>query len=44
VTTREITHEAVRLPERERDIVIGIVWQCGEACWAPPQKEADAAF
>jgi len=30
-TTREITREALRLPERERVIVLGIVWQFGEA-------------
>jgi hypothetical protein len=29
-TTREITREAVRLPEREREIVLGIVRQFGE--------------
>ena len=30
-TTREITREALRLPERERKIVLGIVGQFGEA-------------
>jgi hypothetical protein len=29
-TTREITREALRLPEREREIVLGIVRQFGE--------------
>jgi len=29
-TTREITREALRLPEREREIVLGIVKQFGE--------------
>ena len=29
-TPREITREAVRLPEREREIVLGIVRQFGE--------------
>jgi transcriptional regulator with XRE-family HTH domain len=29
-TTREITREAVRLPEREREIVLGIVRQFGD--------------
>ena len=30
-TTREITREALRLPEREREIVLGIMRQFGEA-------------
>jgi len=30
-TTREITREALRLPERERRVVLGIVRQFGEA-------------
>ncbi|MDQ3863513.1 MAG: hypothetical protein M3317_08450 [Actinomycetota bacterium] len=30
-TTREITRGALRLPERERNIVLGIVRQFGEA-------------
>jgi hypothetical protein len=29
-TTREITRETLRLPEREREIVLGIVRQFGE--------------
>ena len=30
-TTGKITREALRLPEREREIVLGIVRQSGEA-------------
>jgi hypothetical protein len=30
-TTREITRQALRLPERERQIVLGIVRQFGSA-------------
>jgi len=30
-TTRQITGEALRLPEREREIVLGVVRQFGEA-------------
>jgi hypothetical protein len=30
-TTREITREALRLPEREREIVLGVVRQLEEA-------------
>jgi hypothetical protein len=29
-TTRQITREALRLPERERQIVVGVVRQFGE--------------
>ena len=31
-TTREITREALRLPVREREIVLGIIRQFGEGC------------
>jgi transcriptional regulator with XRE-family HTH domain len=31
-TTREITREALRLPERERGLVLGIVRQFGRSC------------
>ncbi len=33
-TTREITREALRLPERERAIVLGVVRQLGDASGA----------
>jgi len=35
-TTREITRRALRLPEREREIVLGIVRQFGETDQTPP--------
>ena len=31
LSTREITREALRLPERESGIVLGVVRQLGEA-------------
>jgi hypothetical protein len=42
-TRREIVREALRLAERERGIVLGVVRQFGEARQAPPPKETDAA-
>ena len=38
-TTREIIREALRLSEREREIVLGIVRQLGEADRAPAREE-----
>jgi hypothetical protein len=40
-TTREITREALRLPERERRIVLGIVRQFGVQ-GAPPSCQCTA--
>jgi hypothetical protein len=34
-TTREMTRGALRLPEREKRIVLGIVRQLGERGWPP---------
>jgi hypothetical protein len=44
VTRREITRQALRLPERERGIVLRIVRQFGERRQAPPQKVTVASF
>jgi hypothetical protein len=38
-TTRQITREALRLPEREREIVLGIVRQFGGR-GSPPSLHA----
>jgi transcriptional regulator with XRE-family HTH domain len=42
-TTREITREAMRLPERERGIVLGIVRQFGEQ-GSPPSGQGAASW